>query len=69
VRNKVEEVAVKRYDFTTDTSGTNIDVQILILLKLIGRILVISTAQEIKPVLIVMDYAWGNKPMKLLMSY
>jgi hypothetical protein len=59
----VEEVALKQGMISIpDNSGTNIDVQILIRQKLIGlTALSISEFWDKKPVLIVMDYAFGEQ--------
>jgi hypothetical protein len=68
MRNKVEEVALKQGMISIpDNSGTNIDVQILIRQKIGLTALSISNF-GIKPVLIVMDYAFGRR-MKRLTSY
>ena len=64
VRSKVEEVALKSGMISVlDQSGTNIDVQIFDTAKIDFSKTAFSTAKldEQKPVLIVMDYAFGEQ--------
>ncbi len=64
VRSKVEEVALKQGMISIpDTSGTNIDVQIFDTAKINWANSSFSTANlgDKKPVLIVMDYAFGEQ--------
>lgn len=64
VRNKVEEVAQKHgMIFLPDTSGTNIDVQIFDTAKIDWSTTSFPNAAigDEKPVLIVMDYAFGEQ--------
>ena len=64
VRNKVEEVALKQgMIFLPETSGTNIDVQIFDTAKIDWATTSFPNANfgDQKPVLIVMDYAFGEQ--------
>ncbi len=64
IRNKVQELALKQgMIFLPDTSGTSIDVQIFDTAKINWENTSFSSAElgEKKPVLIVMDYAFGEQ--------
>jgi hypothetical protein len=68
VRNKVEEVALKQGMISIpDNSGTNIDVQILMQINWANSSFPANFGDK-KPVLIVMDYAFGEQ-VKRLTSY
>ncbi|VXC10559.1 conserved hypothetical protein [Flavobacterium sp. 9AF] len=69
LRNKVEEYAIKQgMIFLPDTSGTNIDVQIFDTAKIDIKKTIFSKAKsdEHKPVLIVMDYAFGEQAFETI---